>query len=438
MNDLSLNAITVGQKLSRLRVFDIGSILLFAYTMSLIIFSYRQGLTAYTKILGVLVAAYVVFRHIQGRMKLSIPLEFVCVFLWLLWAMLTSMFAGDMDLAMSKVFTLMLVIGVSFTIYALITWQGNSSVFWIGLVIATLVSTGMTLNNLDQYTNLGGRVAGTVGNPNLFSVVLVAAMAVTVTFAATARSRMLKFLLAVLSVVFLYMVAQTGSRKGMIGCMLCIVLIMSAVLAEIRRRSVPKFMMATLAALTVLVASGIYLASSDQAERMQQAMNAFTSGDISEGDSSLQERTGLLKLALEQALDHPIFGLGLDNFREVEVAPFQSVGLYSHTNYMEIAVSTGLPGLCLYVAMYVVLFFKIFSLRLSIFSQDTVGAYAIASSLFLMMFSFDFAMVTYYEKLWWLLLAGLIAHVELLKRKMPMPDKLQGSIRPAEPGFLLG
>ena len=81
--------------------------------------------------------------------------------------------------------------------------------------------------------------------------------------------------------------------------------------------------------------------------RIEEALDLFTKTGT--GDVSSQNRVGLIGLALQMWSDHPILGLGMNNF-----PMFQTIGeagYYAHNNYVELLADLGLVGFCLYYYM---------------------------------------------------------------------------------------
>ena len=80
-------------------------------------------------------------------------------------------------------------------------------------------------------------------------------------------------------------------------------------------------------------------------------------------------------------------------------------------------VGTGIPGLLIYVSIYAIMIVKIITSRRCISSEDLVGPYAIATAIVFTIVAYDFAMVSYYEKLSWLITAAAIAQLVILRRR---------------------
>ena len=75
--------------------------------------------------------------------------------------------------------------------------------------------------------------------------------------------------------------------------------------------------------------------------RIQYMLFAFSGSDG--GDASTLDRIAFARQAIEVFHNHPIFGVGLDNFRYYNFKQF-----YSHNNYLELATGLGVFGVIAY------------------------------------------------------------------------------------------
>lgn len=368
--------------------------------------------------LGAVLVFYYILMLVKRKHPLPPPLEYRAFFLWFLWATLASLLASNIDLSWDRLLTIVQVVVVSFCIYSLIVWQTTAFSFWTSFTLAVMISSAVTLHDPGAYVGTDGRIAGTVGNANLFSVVLNVALAVTLVNSAKSRTLILRAIFLGIAAFLFYMIAETGSRKGMIGSILVLMIVSALLAANIRRKSAAQFVGAVLISLLLLIGAGTFLATSQHANRLEGLVVAAETGDPSKGDNSLGVRAALAKSAFNEAVRHPILGIGLANFRDLQIGLLEKTGTYSHSNYLEILVSTGIPGLLLYTSIYFILLYKLYTLRECVYHDHLVGPFAICSALILMIMAFDFAMVSYYDKSQWLLLSGVIAQIELLRRKL--------------------
>lgn len=124
--------------------------------------------------------------------------------------------------------------------------------------------------------------------------------------------------------------------------------------------------------------------------RMEQGINTYK-GE-SGGDSSSQLRMRYVSRGWNLFLQRPIHGYGADNF-----AVASGMGTYAHNNFTEMLVDFGLVGFLLYYAMYIISYKRL---------KKNRDNYAIFLFVLLMVrTAMEIAMVTYYDKLHWILLA---------------------------------
>ena len=166
----------------------------------------------------------------------------------------------------------------------------------------------------------------------------------------------------------------------------------------------------------ILVACVYFLVTSEFGDRLTALTRGFEQGDFGAvGDNSLSNRVLLYKKAFEVAFKNPLLGVGLDVFRTASLE-LHTIGNNSHSNYMEVLGSTGIVGVFLYYAIYYLWWSRLIGVRSLLKNSAYSGKYAIAVGGSVVMLVLDLAWVTYYEKLSLLVIAGLIAEVNLLSK----------------------
>ena len=160
----------------------------------------------------------------------------------------------------------------------------------------------------------------------------------------------------------------------------------------------------------VLTAATSYILLSPHAHRLQELIVIYQTGDIEEGDQSVEGRVALAKTAMITTVRHPLFGVGLDNYQLVRnEATGVVVGTYAHNNYLELSATTGLIGLLLYAGIYLSIGRRLSYLRRNGFVGEDPAVFSACVGVLLLFLLFDFAMVSYAEKLTWFILGGVIA-----------------------------
>lgn len=188
--------------------------------------------------------------------------------------------------------------------------------------------------------DVGRYTFGINTNPNGFSIGLT--MGIFSTLYLVSRKKVPLILGLVLSMVYLFAIFQTGSRKGLIGCVFCLAmwLIMCYIPSVPHRQVIRKLWRSFLVIAFVVVALVImrpYYYNSDLARRMTYAAEELTSGD----------RGDMYSLGFYLWRQHPIFGIGFQGFSH-----YYSAGAYSHATLIEVPVSGGAIGMLIYLSAY--------------------------------------------------------------------------------------
>jgi O-antigen ligase/polysaccharide polymerase Wzy-like membrane protein/tetratricopeptide repeat protein len=156
----------------------------------------------------------------------------------------------------------------------------------------------------------------------------------------------------------------TLSRGPLIGMALSIV-IMTAAALQSRGMSRRTASVALAMALLTLVGSGAYVARSRSGRVFPTLANLTREGEI-------QNRLHTMSAALRMVRDYPIFGVGLENFTvlypryrppEAERITPDVVPTMVHSGYLQAAVTTGVPGLCLYLFFLLVVLIRLIRAR---------------------------------------------------------------------------
>lgn len=389
----------------------------FVYILAVVILSYRQGLTAFAKVAAVVLGGLFLLRLATRGERIFFPTEYKLLIGWFVIGVISSALSSDPATALPRVFTLMQVFPIAFVISNIAYWNGSLRFYWIGLVAAAVLSSLVTLSSVATFSSMDGRVFGTLGNANAFAALLATAVALCLGALLGVRTLALKVVALLVAALCFYMVTRTGSRMGMLACLAAVVAVTVCYQATGRGKGLFRYAAVILIGVGLLATMIFALSSSEFADRLQALSQALRTGDFrATGDMSLYNRARLYGKAFELMLGSPLIGVGLDVFRTAGL-DFRTIGNNSHSNYMEILASTGLLGAPLYFGMYYCWWTRLLKSRNALRDPRLAMRYTSAVALATIVLVFDVAWVTYYEKLVWLVLAGLIAEVHLLNRE---------------------
>lgn len=387
------------------------------YILAVVVFSYREGMTFYAKVAGVALAGLFLFRCVLKRERIFFPVEYRLLFVWLLVGVVSSSLAKDPSATVPRLLTLAQVYPLAFITSNILVWNGDTSFYWLTIVAATLVSGLITLTGGNEFIGLDGRLFGTLGNANAFAALLAACFTICLaTVVMGGRSLLVRGCALLIAGFCLYLVGRTGSRMGMLACMVAGMAV--AMCFQAGRRNPRLVQVAGILVIgAVLVGGSIYYFSgSEFADRLAALAAAAKGGDFSSvGDNSLSNRALLFRKALEMGLDNPLLGVGVDVFRTAGLSLHQ-IGNNSHSNYVEIFASTGLVGVIAYFSMYYYWWVRLFRSRSVLADPHYRARYAMVVAMAALVLVLDLAWVTYYVKLVWLILAGVIAEANMLSR----------------------
>ena len=390
---------------------------LLLYVFTVVLFSYREGLTVFAKMAGLILAGLFLLRTVMQGERIFLPIEYKLLFAWFVVGVISSSLAKDPAATVARLLTLAQVFPLAFITSNILVWNGDSRFYWLTIVAAALLSGVITVTGGNEFVGLDGRLFGTLGNANAFASLLAAGVAICLAVAVMERRSVLIRAMAVLSAAFfLYLVGRTGSRMGMLACMVAGFAVAACSQFGRKGRVLPR-LVGILVVGSVLVGGSLYYFSGAEfADRLAALTMAAKGGNFSNvGDSSLSNRALLFRRALEMGLDNPLLGVGVDVFRTASI-DLSQIGNNSHSNYVEIFASTGLVGVIAYFSMYYFWWVKLVRAKGLLSDPYLRTRYATAVAIAALLLVLDVASVTYYGKLIWIVLAGLIAEASMLSR----------------------
>jgi O-antigen ligase len=386
------------------------------YVFFVILLSFQQGLTVYAKGAGFLVvclfAFYVVSHKSRGVVFLQ---EYKVLLAWFLFAVLSSFLSDTPEAALPKIVTLVQVFTIGFVITNFISWNGSSGFYWAAIALAALASGMITLADPASFSSIDGRIYGTLDNPNNFAAMMAMCVVLSLIVTLGSAKTAVRFGSIVVAVIFLYLVARSGSRTGMIASIFGVSTLMGCWYVSQKKKSVGKRLAVGVLALAIVSGTAFYSASTEFSGRLLRLITVLGSGDLdSTRETSITNRVWMLRRAVKLAIENPILGAGLDAFKTEHSAAGQRVGFNSHSNYVEVLASTGFVGAAIFFAMYYIWIAKLWRLRRALADREWAAQYARIAGCVALLIILDLGQVTYYHKIPWLLMAGFMADLHLL------------------------
>jgi O-antigen ligase len=402
------------------------------YIISIFIFSHFSELTLLPKLFAILLTTvYIISALREQKPIVQISLCHGIFILWIFTAVLSGLFSGNPSGNLKRAWTLCQVLIVSIILYGCLLRRPDLKwVAWIFL-IATLISAlgadfGLISHTASQNVPIVSeqRFSGTLGNPNIFGYTCVVSLTFAILLWRAHPNNLIRLFL--LSAAFYLMIktADTGSRKAILGLLIIFsteYLVSVFAKGEVSRSK--RFLIICSGAIALFVIGGsftYFVMKGSHSHRLRNIGHFFRGEQLEKGEQSLHHRVLLYETGWKMFQKNPAFGSGLASFSEARIGHFKwkSIGTYSHSNIMEILVSSGLIGFIIYYSIYAVVAKRL--LKFAVLNRRAVNdpvfrflAVIIPFTLF-----FDFFAITYYVKEFWIVLTVVFAGTKILNDKI--------------------
>ncbi|MBN8279127.1 MAG: O-antigen ligase family protein [Gammaproteobacteria bacterium] len=384
------------------------------YMLAVIILSYRDGLTFFAKAAALGLGVLFIFRAFAAGERVFFPVEYRLLLGWVMLAVISSALSSSPETALRRVMTLVQVYPIAFILSNMVVWNGDARFYWVSLIGAAVLSGIVTLANDRQFSDLDGRIFGTLDNANAFAALLAVGTGLVLAICIGTRSLLVRLLCIGIAGFFIYLVLRTGSRMGLLASFAAVVVVGWCYQSSGKSRFFKKTAVLVLVGSAVIGGGLFVLTSTEYAKRYAALQESLETGDFqSSGDMSLYGRARLYQKGFEIFLENPLLGVGLDVFRTAQLE-FRTIGNNSHSNYVEILAGTGIAGAGLYFAMYYFWWGRLWRSRGALRDPQLLAAITSGATVAVVILVCDVAWVSYYEKLIWLVLAGLIAQTSLV------------------------
>lgn len=361
--------------------------LLFAYTLSLILFSEQPAFSFLSLAIGaLLVVAYAVEMLYHQEKSIFLNRFLLVYMVFYIWCLASILWATDEALSMKMVVRMTFLTVTLIVIYNVLKRYDIKNAFYYALITGTFINFVLFFNlfSVPFDTWLWLRYQGTLNNPNVLSIVsILSIVASAILLNINRNGPLLKTVLISNIAVSIFLIFQTASKKGLLfGSVFMIFLMFYS-----------KIKMKTLG-ISLLLASvlGVIIVKFTDTEKLlfkvdyivKRMMQLFDAMSGRKYDLSSNERMQFIVEGFDKFADTPIFGHGIDNFRVY-------FGLYAHNNFIELLFDVGLVGLIMYYSVHVSLLMQ---------SRRVTHAFLrnISIILIVIIMMMDVAVVSYFTK----------------------------------------
>ena len=368
------------------------------YVPAICWFGYSESLLKFERLYFAFVAAGGLVLLLNGRFSLRFPSPVVIVCIFLAWSALGSFFAIDSWLVFSRIITIVSRLGVALLIVEFVRRYDLLDYLLLSFILATVLSAPLFLISPQQYSDLAGRLYGLTGNANSYGVQVTASLVAGLYFVGKSQALAVKLAVLAIIVLCIYLILLTGSRKAIAGIFAVFAIYAYFEVKRLSTLSFKKTLAFILPVSALSIASVTLLINSPHFHRIERILNAYGGDGVeSELGRSELDRLYLYREGWRTAMENPVFGVGLQNFSEVELGFFnQQSGTYAHSNYIELLATSGIIGFAIWYIAWIIAFLKMVRA-----SGDRKIMANLGITMLIINLIYDFGAVSYYHKVSW-------------------------------------
>lgn len=378
---------------------------LMLFTIGIMTVSHFPGWSRLMVPLGAILSAF--YLPIFLRQRVKIPGEIIIYAAWMAWS-LTGVFTAKGLAQFQESLLIILQIAVMiFTVAGICAARQSLAPVMFAFLIGGLIAAGSSFFSgefqLAGQMDMQVRAAGLLRNANSFSYHLLFAIIAVFYFKESYPIRRYWPAYAAILAIAAVATVYSGSRKGFLG------MLAFAGLWYLYSRRKSIFEMRLTILVPLLLLAPLYYGIEYV---MSETLLGKRFDDVAHhGEKNL--RVQLYREGLQMIEEHPIVGVGLNNF-----AVLSSSGLFSHSDYLEVAANTGLIGFMLYFSIYVCLWRRLSRLRKLADDDHLKNLTGVLKAAVITILLLAFGRVNVASKLTWLFLAAVIGYVSALEQSL--------------------
>lgn len=365
---------------------------LFAYIISLYIFTFKAGMNQYSNNIAVVFMVIAIFDILDKKKGIQLN-SFLFLFAVFILACMISFFAAiDKSLVIEKTQTLFLIL-----IFLIILTNYLDSEKRLGNLIQYIIFSGVIASLyilINSDISRMERLGDVLGNENEMGTIISISFLFSVYIYNISR----KPLYIMFCALMLATVLLTGSRKSALMIVLAGLIYMYCVNSR-NLKSRLKFVIIGILFVVVLynLIFNVHILYMVIGRRFENLFSFVSGAGTTEG--SILMRDYMIKLGMEMFAERPVLGYGIDNYR-ILLAEAAGIMTYSHNNCVELLVGTGIIGAA---AFYLIYFNCLISLRKLLIYRNCLiyMLYAINISVLIL----GYTMVHYSAKHFYIILA---------------------------------
>lgn len=300
---------------------------------------------------------------------------------------IASLYAPNMSVAVDMFPSLIMafLFGLSITIF--LSYEGAIPYIKYSYIIVAFF-VGIRLILSFEQENWWSRLGESFNmNGNLVALTFLIPFCFTVNDIYEKKRRLFN-LLAI--VVFSYVIMLTGSKKAIFAAVLFVFVFSLVKAGRITKRMRAIIIVGILVVFLYNLVMNVEILYNVLGHRIQTMIKTFASEDSANVNNSTGKRGGMIIFGLKEFLRSPLWGRGLNAFR-ILYGKETGFYTYSHNNYVELLVNTGVVGFCVYYSLLGRTVGYFIKLR----NQVKENTFYVALTVVLLFY--DIALVSYYD-----------------------------------------
>jgi len=386
------------------------SILVFFVVSTQILFPLKINIYIANLFLYMLLSMYILYMLLTKKYKIYLNSFLICYFFFVLWSGFSLFWSVDINFTFPLLIRILFLFLTLFVMYNIFKNFNNEFYLLYGVIVAAYFNFFIALGIINYTTPFTNnlRFTGTLARSNDVAIVMIITLVSAFILLNEERISKIWKKIALLSIpLSLYVIFLTVSKKGVIfGGLLTLLYFIDEI-----KNNFKKFL-----SIFIISSISIFFLFKDNIDIIVEKFNRLLAR-FSEFDSALNgyenfgstaERLRFIKEGIEYLSNHPFHGYGLNTFIVMD-----SSHHYSHNNYIEILVGTGIIGFILYYCIYLMMFVKLFSIKSKRYKKiRNILLFSLIVFLFM-----DTALVSYSYKIIIFMLFFIFIYIEKLSEE---------------------
>ncbi len=328
---------------------------------------------------------------------------------FLAWLLLTGIFVSlDYELFWGTYRSVLQGVALSFGISTYIVLKRKEELIFVSFALVTILlayySYSMGEFSVGALLREGKRATSILANPNYLGVLAVYGM-FAIAYLWHRMRRRYRLLLLIPAAMDLALIVISASRKAFLAMTVFAVLYLLLCNAGVAKRKIR-----LLFGMVVLVVAMSYLMDyvRENTYLGRRWEKLETNEDLGEG------RETLIDEGWERTLGSPLIGIGLANFQMVS-----DEGQVTHSDYIEVLVSSGFPGLILYLIPYFIILRRVLRIRRTTEEPDVKFLMGLFLAILITTFVNGTSFMNFVSYAHWIMFSAILGATEYIDETNP-------------------